>query len=279
MNIYHGDCLDFIPTLAPNSIDCVLMDPPYFLDTMDNNWEPDEHSKRKPNSHIKKLPHGMKFDICQGQKFQEFMKETSQALFKVLKPGGFILCFSSPRMYHNAASAIESSGFEIRDQIVWTYNISQVKAFKQDHIIANDTKMTDEEKKKLIEMLKNHKTPQLKPMFESLCVGMKPIEGRFIDNMKKWGTGLIYTPFGVPTNVMHFNKPNKEERKNNSHPTVKPIALIEKLLEIFCPAGGIVLDPFLGSGTTLVAANKLGRVCIGCEINEEYLNIILERLK
>jgi len=58
--------------------------------------------------------------------------------------------------------------------------------------------------------------------------------------------------------------------ENTDHPTQKPEKLIAKLILASCPKNGIVLDPFLGSGTTSVVAKKLGRKYIGIEINEEY---------
>jgi site-specific DNA-methyltransferase (adenine-specific) len=58
--------------------------------------------------------------------------------------------------------------------------------------------------------------------------------------------------------------------ENTDHPTQKPEKLIAKLILASCPEKGIVLDPFLGSGTTSVAAKKLGRGYVGIEINEEY---------
>jgi site-specific DNA-methyltransferase (adenine-specific) len=58
--------------------------------------------------------------------------------------------------------------------------------------------------------------------------------------------------------------------ENTDHPTQKPEKLIAKLILASCPEGGIVFDPFLGSGTTSVVAKKLGRNYLGVEMNEEY---------
>jgi site-specific DNA-methyltransferase (adenine-specific) len=279
VNVHFGDCLPFIKTLKDNSIDMILTDPPYFLKNLDNNWSPINLQKKKSNSHIAKLPIGMKFDPKQGKKFRDFMYKLSQELYRVLKPGGFFISFSSVRLYHNMTSGIEDAGFHIRDSIAWTFSVSQVKAFRQNHIIDKDKKLTDQEKENLKEKLKNHRTPQLKSNFEMACVAMKPIEGRFIDNIQKWGTGLIYIDPNskFPLNVMRFEKPNAVERKDNPHPTVKPVALMENLIDIFCPENGTVLDPFLGSGTCLIAALNKKRNCIGAEINKEYIDIIKKR--
>jgi site-specific DNA-methyltransferase (adenine-specific) len=63
------------------------------------------------------------------------------------------------------------------------------------------------------------------------------------------------------------------------HPTQKPIGIVAPLVEFSCPLQGIVLDPFLGSGTTAVAAKKLNRKCIGIEIEERYCEIAANRCR
>jgi len=71
----------------------------------------------------------------------------------------------------------------------------------------------------------------------------------------------------------------KERGEFNKHPTVKPIALMEYLIKLVTPPEGIVLDPFLGSGTTALAALNLGRFFIGIEFNEEYCEIARRRIE
>jgi len=75
-------------------------------------------------------------------------------------------------------------------------------------------------------------------------------------------------------------KGEKKQIQNtkNNHPTVKPIALMEYLIKMVTPKGGIVLDPFAGSGSTLVAAKQNGYQYIGIELTEEYIPIINARL-
>jgi site-specific DNA-methyltransferase (adenine-specific) len=62
------------------------------------------------------------------------------------------------------------------------------------------------------------------------------------------------------------------------HPTQKPVGIIRPLVEDSCPLGGLVLDPFVGSGTSLLAAREVGRRAIGIEINEGYCAAAVERL-
>lgn len=62
------------------------------------------------------------------------------------------------------------------------------------------------------------------------------------------------------------------------HPTQKNLQLFEELIQIHTNEGGVVLDPFLGSGTTVVACNNVNRTCVGCENNQEYFEKIIERI-
>ena len=66
-------------------------------------------------------------------------------------------------------------------------------------------------------------------------------------------------------------------RKNDLHPTMKPIPLIEKAIGYSSKKDGSVLDLFLGSGSTLIAAEKLKRKCYGMELDEKYCDVIIER--
>lgn len=69
---------------------------------------------------------------------------------------------------------------------------------------------------------------------------------------------------------------NKED--NNQHPTQKPLGLIKELVSLFTNPGDLILDPFMGSGTTLVAAKELGRRAIGIELDKKYCDVAVRRL-
>lgn len=63
------------------------------------------------------------------------------------------------------------------------------------------------------------------------------------------------------------------------HPTQKPVEIIDPILRYSVPTGGIVLDPFMGSGTTLIAAKSLGLRAIGIELQEKYCEVAAKRLR
>ncbi len=77
------------------------------------------------------------------------------------------------------------------------------------------------------------------------------------------------------SNVYHYNPRNKVSK----HPTEKPLELIERIIRVSSSPGDLVVDPFLGSGTTAVAAKKLGRQYLGFELHNPYLKMIRCRLK
>ena len=89
-----------------------------------------------------------------------------------------------------------------------------------------------------------------------------------------------YGDSGSAARFFYCAKASKSERgEGNIHPTVKPIALMEYLVKLITPEGGIVLDPFMGSGTTGIAAMNLNRGFIGIEKEPEYFNIAKSRIE
>jgi len=296
--IVNNDCMNELNNLEDNTIDCVITDPPYFINKLDNNWSSKKINEDVKNSHIKNLPKGMKFDKAQVKNLYDYYLELSRLLFKKMKPGGYFLSFSSPRLYHAIAMSCDIAGFEIRDMINWTYTQSIPKGMSICHIIEK-MNISQEEKNKLLDEYKNYKTPQIKSCFEPICVAMKPIGNlTFIQNELKFNTGLLdfsqkvgINNDRVPANIITTEEYNETYDKNfmisksskyekgefNTHITVKPIALIEHLINLFSKKGSLIVDPFLGSGTTALACKNTERRCIGIEINKEYYDISLRR--
>ena len=84
---------------------------------------------------------------------------------------------------------------------------------------------------------------------------------------------------GSAARFFYCAKADPSERRNSKHPTIKPVALMRYLVRLVCPAGGVVLDPFAGSGTTIEAARLEHCRAIGIEREAEYCADILERLR
>lgn len=294
-----GDCFSELDKLEEVSVHFCLTDPPYGLDKMGNEWNMEEVHSKKNMKTVTSLPSGMRFDKQQSYKLYDWMKVLSEKVYKALKPGSFFCVFCSPRLYHRVACAVEDGGFLIKDMYEWLYIMNQPKAMSLDHVIKKRKDLDDAEKEELKARLAGWKTPQIKSNHEPIVFAQKPLDGNFLDNYIKHDVGLVNTGNKIgadgnmfPSNVLcdddcddalrkHFlvPKPNKTEKGDfNNHKTVKPLGLCEYLITLLTRKGHVVLDPFAGSGTTLVAAKNTGRKYYGIELSKEYCGIIEKRL-
>lgn len=193
--VFFGSCLDVLPTLADNSVDAIVTDPPYELGFMGKSWD---------NS-------GIAYNV-----------EVWRECLRVLKPGGHMLAFGGSRTWHRLAVAIEDAGFEMRDSIAWLYgsgfpkshNISKAidktlggavkvgKAFKVAGEYGNrDLRDPETQGASREEMRHTADTDEakawdgwgtaLKPAFEPVVVARKPLIGTVAENVLKWGVGGI----------------------------------------------------------------------------------------
>jgi site-specific DNA-methyltransferase (adenine-specific) len=133
--LYNDDCLSALKKMDDNSIDSCVTDPPYGIAFMGKDWDNFSESKnvalgkKSPaNEKSKEFPKRgkpiggwSKEDKKAAYNFEKWTEDWSKEVFRVLKPGGFLLSFCSPRMYHRMACGIEDAGFDIRDQIMWLY--------------------------------------------------------------------------------------------------------------------------------------------------------------
>ena len=137
---------------------------------------------------------------------------------------------------------------------------------------------------------KGYKNPELlegwhsclRSEWEAVCVLQKPLKNNYTETLLEYGTGLFYTHMhegGFQSNILENIKRDKSA-DYNVHCTVKPLDLMNKLVEIFVPRteGSVLIDPFAGSGTTLVAAKNYGIDYVGIEIEPSYIEIIERRL-
>lgn len=301
-NIYHTDAFEGFKDIPDNSIDAILTDPPYFIDGHKDDYDDKTRGRTTTkNSTVSSLRAGMKFDAKQGKEFQEFSYKLGTEAMRILKPGGFLLSFSAPRLYHRLAVGIEDSGFEIRDMWQWLYTQNQMKAMGLtrgiERLVDKGVIPEDYDMDKLKGELLSWKTPQVKSCFEPVLMAQKPREGTFLENWVNHHVGLVNVKSGVGENenmdtsnvvsTEHISdlldrtflvgKPTKGEKGVTTHVSVKPLAMMKHLAEITVPEGGVILDPFNGSGTTGIATLQAGRNFIGFEKAFEYFEQSIER--
>jgi len=277
-----GDCLHRLKDLDDGSIDSVVTDPPYLISFMGNGWDSSDGIAGRP--------------------------EVWAECLRVLKPGGYLLAFGATRTYHRMAVAIEDAGFEITDSLHWSYgqgfpkslNVAKAIDKKANAVAATGEQEVRAPSTKDAEKWEGWGTA-LKPSHEPIVVARKPtddeddlnLEAPFIyqpkPSKKEKNVGLGDLPqkgkvFNGQSSESAGNAPGSVEDKfttkpqANSHPTVKPVTLLAELISLTTPPGGTVLDPFLGSGTTAVAAVLNGYSWVGVEFTEEYVPIIKARI-
>ncbi|KKK85866.1 hypothetical protein LCGC14_2768950 [marine sediment metagenome] len=111
-------------------------------------------------------------------------------------------------------------------------------------------------------------------------VKANPRKGRWPANvmLDEEAAALLGAQSGGASRFFYCAKASRKERgEGNNHPTVKPLALMRWLVRLITPPGGKVLDPFIGSGTTALAAKEEGFRCVGIDISDEYLEIARQR--
>ena len=86
---------------------------------------------------------------------------------------------------------------------------------------------------------------------------------------------LLAKIMDLKTSVTHHDKP----ARNAEHPTMKPLPLVGQFIANSSQPGEIVVDGFLGSGSTMVAAHQLGRKCYGVELDPKYCQVTIDRMK
>ena len=270
-----------MPDMRAKSVSLILTDPPYFIDGMDDKWDHAKLRSRVKKGVIGGIPAGMKFTPEQGRNLYRFLLPAAKEWARIIKPGGFVLCFSQPRLTHRTATAIEDAGFEIRDLLAWRYE-GQAKAFTQAHFVRKSA-LPETEKRRIIAALDGRKTPQLKPQMESIILAQAPKEGTYVDNWLEHEVGLIDLSNPVldadkcPGTVIAAKKP----RQRHGHMTAKPVDLLRHLIRIFTAGGGrsLVFDPFAGSGSTGEAALLEGRKFFGFEIDPAMARIAEQRIE
>jgi len=110
---------------------------------------------------------------------------------------------------------------------------------------------------------------------DSMVMGRQDYQWKHEECLYGWKDGAAHNWFSdyKQTTVLEFKRPSRSEE----HPTMKPVELFEYQIGNSCPPNGLVLDTFLGSGTSIIASEKLGMKCYGLELDPHYCDVIIQR--
>lgn len=285
-----GDCIEKMKLLPSDSIACCITDPPYNYEFIGHNWDEDEikrRTERVQNSStlVKNIPYGS--GLAGGTRnknwykknrdnilaYQRWTQEWGNELYRILKPGAYVFTFNSTRTIAHVQTALEDVGFYARDMIVWRRHSGIPKGLnmvKKLEKLGSDNPL---QWKGWHSCLRNE--------WEAISLVQKPLINNYIETVDRYHVGLLQaeTADGFQSNILENIKRDKIDNFN-IHVTVKPIDLIKKLIKIAIPKieENLVIDPFLGSGTTAIAAKSLGIGYIGIEKVLAYVDIANQRL-
>jgi DNA modification methylase len=192
--VFEGDCMFVMRLLPENSIDAVVCDPPYHLQSIVKRFSKDSLDGegvvatrcRERADGFGRLTRGFMGQTWDGGDVA-FRPETWREVYRVMKPGAHLLAFSGTRTYHRMAVAIEDAGFELRDMTGWLYG----QGFPKSHNIAKalQARATTDDPAALV--WQGWGTA-LKPAIEPICVARKPLaEETIAENVLRWGTGAL----------------------------------------------------------------------------------------
>lgn len=287
--IICGDCIEEMKKIPSNSIDLILSDIPYGIsydewDVLHNNTNSallgTSPSQLKAGSIFKKrgkpLNGWAQSDKNISFEYYKWCTNWAKDWFRVLKPGASVFIFAGRRMTHRCIVALEDFGFIFKDMIAWekenaphrAQRVSEV--FKRRKDFANETHW------------EGWRLGNLRPIFEPILWLMKPYKlgGTITDNLMEYGLGAFNNEEWIKYNPISANVVKIKSNKNDTglHPAQKPLALMEALIKLTTKEENVVLDPFMGSGTTIVAAKKLNRKYIGIEREKNYFTVAQRRI-
>lgn len=288
-DIQYGDCRDLIKSVNDNSIDLILSDIPYGIsieswDVIHNNTNSallgaspaQKHAGNVFEKRGKPLNGWSKADKLIPQQYYDWVLSWVEDWLRVLKPGGSVFVFAGRRLAHRCIAAFEDTGFIYKDMIGWD---KQKAAHRAQHISCVFDKRKDFDSSN---KWSGWKVGNLRPVFEPILWFMKPykIGGTLADNILEYSLGAynenILLKYNQKANNIFCIEAQSSDR--GLHPTQKPIDLMKLLIELTTQEEQIILDPFAGSSTTLIAALELNRHFIGYEINKDYYDISKKRI-
>ena len=242
--IIHGDSFRVLTKLKAESVDMIFADPPYFLSNDGITCKGGKMvSVNKGN-----------WDKIGGQAAQlsekhRFNRKWIKLCKRVLKPNGSIWISGTLHNIYSIGMALEQEGFKIINNITWQKTNPPPNLACRCFTHSTETILWAQKADKKSHHYFNYEL-------------MKEQNGG--KQMKDVWTGSLT---------------KASEKKAGKHPTQKPEYLLERIINASTQPGDVVLDPFCGSGTTGVIANRYGRSFIGIDTEEEYLKITKKRLE
>ncbi len=269
--LYLVDCIDWMDSRAAKSVHSIVTDPPYGL----KEFTSIEKAKlRKGKGGVWRIPPS--FDGCtrspvprftvlshdEHDELRQFFVKFAQRAFRVLVPGGHLMIATNPLLSHLVYLPLMQGGFEKRGEI-----IRLVQTLRG----GDRPKNAHEEFSEVTVMPRSS--------WEPWGLFRRPCEGRVQDNLRKWKTGgLRRISADAPFSDVILSSPTRrEERTLSPHPSLKPQSFMRQIVRASLPLGkGIVLDPFMGGGSTIAAAAAVGYESIGLEYDPAFFEMASE---
>ena len=251
IKLYQGDSLELLGAIPAESVDLIFADPPYFL----SNGGISCHAGRMVSVNKGK------WDKSKGPEANhEFNKAWLELCQRVLKPNGSIFVSGTAHVIHSIGFAMQQLGYKLLNDIQWVKPNPPPNLSCRYFTHATET---------IIWAAKNKKS---KHTFNYKLM-------KEINDGKQMKSVWVFEEEYLPVGVWSFLPPGKAEKKYGKHPTQKPLALLERLIEAASKKKQLVLDPFMGSGTTAIAALRQGRKCVGLEVDRDYMKLAKQRLR
>ncbi len=258
--LYRGDSLALLEQFDDHTFDLVFADPPYFLS---NGGFTCQGGKRAP------VEKG-KWDESRGiEEDHAFTTAWLKACQRVLKPSGSIWVSGTQHVIFNVGFAMQRLGFKLLNTVTWykpnaSPNLSCRYFTHSSEILIW---AGPGGKGKLKHTFNYPAMKQANGGKQMRDVWALPKAGE--EEITAEGEGKVWTQL----------TPRPSEKTHGKHPTQKPIALLQRIVEASAPEDGLVLDPFCGSGTTGVAAVSKGCRFVGIDMNPEYLELTKRRIE
>lgn len=294
--IWQGDCLERMKEIETESVHLILSDIPYGISY--EEWDVLHHntnhgllgaspSQQRSGSIFrtrgKPLNGWSQADKQIPKEYYEWCGSWAPDWYRVLKPGSSCFVFAGRRLAHRCICALEDAGFIFKDMLAWEKDSA---AYRAQRVSCVFERRGDAENSL---RWQGWKVGNLRPLFEPVLWFMKPyhVGGTLADNILSNGVGAFHEQElkrlteqeeGVRS-CSNLLRVRAEGSDRGRHPAQKPVRLLEILISLVTAEEQLVLDPFCGSGSTLVAAKRLGRQYLGIEQNEEYCRIARERLR